>query len=83
MAPAAAAVCAPYQKQATTARTSAGTLAPKVPNDARASTGNGTPVRTPALPTIDMSTKITKEPKPMAITKLMKLPHSRNSEAAR
>src|SRR5581483_5648356 len=50
-APAAALVCAPYQKVATTARTSAGTLAPKVPKDTRASTGYGTPVFTPALPT--------------------------------
>ena len=30
---------------------SAGMLAPKVPKDDRASTGNGTPVRTPATPT--------------------------------
>ena len=35
MAPEAAEVCAPYQKQATMARTNAGTLAPKVPKDAR------------------------------------------------
>lgn len=48
IAPEAAAVCAPYQKQATMARTSAGRLAPNTPNDARASTGYGTPVRTPA-----------------------------------
>ena len=39
MAPEAALVCAPYQKQATNARTNAGKLAPKVPNDARARTG--------------------------------------------
>jgi len=39
MAPAAALVCAPYQNVATTARASAGTLAPKVPNEARARTG--------------------------------------------
>ena len=82
-APPAAAVCAPYQKQATTARTRAGMFAPKVPKDARASTGNGTPVRTPALPTIDISTKITSEPAPMAMTKFRKLPHSKKSDAAR
>src|ERR1035441_3448769 len=39
IAPDAAAVWAPYQKQATTARTSAGRLAPQTPNEARASTG--------------------------------------------
>jgi hypothetical protein len=39
IAPEAAAVCAPYQKQATIARTSAGTLAPQMPKEARASTG--------------------------------------------
>jgi hypothetical protein len=39
IAPDAAAVCAPYQKQATMARTSAGMLAPHTPNEARASTG--------------------------------------------
>ena len=49
MAPEAAAVCAPYQKQATMARTSAGTLAPHMPKEARASTGKGTPVLTPAI----------------------------------
>ena len=47
-APEAAAVCAPYQKQATTARTRAGRFAPQTPNEARASTGYGTPVLTPA-----------------------------------
>ena len=50
-APEAAAVCAPYQKQATRPRISAGMFAPKVPKDARASTGKGTPVLTPATPT--------------------------------
>ena len=48
IAPDAAAVCAPYQKQATIARTRAGTFAPNTPNEARASTGYGTPVFTPA-----------------------------------
>ena len=38
-APDAAAVCAPYQKHATTARISAGRLAPHTPNEERASTG--------------------------------------------
>ena len=38
-APEAAAVWAPYQKQATTARTRAGRFAPQTPNEARASTG--------------------------------------------
>jgi hypothetical protein len=38
-APEAAAVCAPYQKQATTARIRAGRFAPQIPNDERASTG--------------------------------------------
>ena len=52
MAPEAAAVCAPYQKQATMARTIAGKLAPQMPKEARASTGKGTPVRTPATPTM-------------------------------
>ena len=83
MAPEAADVCAPYQKQATTARTSAGTLAPQMPNEARASTGYGTPVRTPALPTRLIRKKMTSEPMPMARTKLRKLPHSRKRLAAR
>ena len=65
------------------ARTSAGTLAPNVPNDARARTGNGTPMRTPALPTMLMRTKITSDPIPIAMTKLMKLPQRRNRLAAR
>ena len=39
IAPEAAAVCAPYQKQATIALTRAGMLAPQIPNEARASTG--------------------------------------------
>ncbi len=39
MAPEAALVWAPYQKQATIARTSAGTFAPQTPKEARASTG--------------------------------------------
>ena len=56
MAPDAAAVWAPYQKQATMARTMAGKLAPQMPNEARASTGKGTPVRTPAMPTMFIST---------------------------
>lgn len=83
IAPEAAAVWAPYQKQATTARTSAGTLAPKVPKEARARTGKGTPVRTPALPTRLIRKKITSEPMPIAMTKFMKLPQSRNRLAAR
>ena len=48
IAPDAAAVWAPYKKQATTVRTSAGRFAPQTPNDARASTGYGTPGLTPA-----------------------------------
>jgi hypothetical protein len=40
-------------------------------------------VRTPAIPTIDMSAKITSEPKPIASTKVTKLPQSRNRLAAR
>ena len=48
IAPDAAAVWAPYKKQATTARTSAGRFTPQTPKDARASTGLGTPGLTPA-----------------------------------
>ena len=39
IAPEAAEVCAPYQKQATIARTNAGMLAPQMPKEARAKTG--------------------------------------------
>ena len=83
MAPDAAAVCAPYQKHATTARTSAGTFAPQMPNEARASTGYGTPVLTPANPTRFIRKKMTSDPSPMAMMKFRKLPHSRNRLAAR
>ena len=79
----AAAVCAPYQKMATMARTMAGRLAPQMPNEARASTGYGTPVFSPAQPIRFISTKMTSEPRPMASKKLVKLPHSRNRLAAR
>ncbi len=37
----------PNQPQATMARSTAGTLAPRVPKDARASTGNGMPYFVP------------------------------------
>ena len=83
MAPEAAAVCAPYQKQATMARTSAGRLAPKTPNEARASTGYGTPVFTPALPTRFIRTEDDERADADGEMKLMKLPHSRNRLAAR
>jgi hypothetical protein len=48
----------PNQPQATTARKSAGTFDPSVPNDARASTGNGIPYFVPAcaFKTIGIST---------------------------
>ena len=40
----------PYQAMAMTARMSAGRLAPNTPNEMRAMTGNGAPVRCPANP---------------------------------
>lgn len=83
MAPEAAAVCAPYQKHATMARTIAGKFAPQIPKDARARTGNGTPVRTPATPTSCIRKKMMSEPMPMARRKFMKLPQKRNRLAAR
>ena len=43
----------------------------------------GTPVRTPAMPTMFISRKTTIEPMPMAMTKFTKLPQSRNRLAAR
>ena len=41
----------PNQPQATRPRNSAGTFAPRVPNEARNSTGNGMPCLVPAWPT--------------------------------
>ncbi len=48
----------PNQPQATSPRRIAGTLAPRVPNEARASTGKGIPKRVPgwAIRTIGTST---------------------------
>jgi hypothetical protein len=40
----------PYQPQATTARISAGSRAPRVPNEVRASTAYGMPYLVPAWP---------------------------------
>jgi hypothetical protein len=54
-----------------------------VPNDARASTGYGTPVLTPALPTSVISQKMTREPTPIPIRNLAVFPATRNRLAAR
>jgi hypothetical protein len=52
----------PNQPHATTPRRSAGTFDPRVPNEARASTGKGMPYRVPACATSTMGTQTIRLP---------------------
>ena len=55
----------PNQPHATKARMSAGTFAPRVPNDARQKTGNGIPYRVPACAFRIIGTTTIKLPRKM------------------
>ena len=58
----------PYQPQATRARSSAGSLAPWVPNEARASTAKGMPYLAPACPMSSMGISTMRLPRNTVIT---------------
>jgi hypothetical protein len=58
----------PYHPHATSARASAGSRAPVVPNEARASTGNGMPYFAPAWPISRIGTSTTRLPSKTIVT---------------
>ncbi len=55
----------PNHPQATSARSTAGTFAPRTPNDARTSTGNGMPYFAPACAFSSMGTSTIRLPSRM------------------
>src|SRR6266850_2324515 len=72
----------PNQPHATMARSSAGTLAPSTPNDARANTGNGMPYLAPAWALSSIGTSTIRLPRKMVtIAWLQDIPESISPEA--